>query len=84
MLLAVRQTRGSNAAGRMQNHQNKKLFRVSDHALVVYRGRRIIGVKHDEVSPWMVWDLEHVRWDKALPDEAKDFEQLPLAGHVDN
>ena len=79
------QTRGSDAAGRTQHqHANEKLFRVSDHALVVYRGRRIIGVKHHEVSPWLVWDFEHLRWDKAPPDEAKDFEQLPLAGHIDN
>ena len=85
MLLAVRQTRGFDAAGRMQHHHaNKKLFRVSDHALVVYQGRCIIGVKHHEGSPWLIWNFEHVRWDKALPDQAKEFKQLPLVGHVDN
>ena len=83
VLLAVNQTHGFDAADRMQN-ENKKLFRVSDHALVVYQGRSIVGVKHHEVSPWLVWNVEHVCWDKALRDEAKDFEQLPLAGHVDN
>ncbi len=85
MRLAVRQTCCFQAADRMQHHHaNKKLFRVGDHALVVYRGRCIIGVKHHEVSPWLAWNIEHVRWDKALPVEAKDFEQLPLTGHVDN
>ena len=65
-------------------HDVKKLFRVCDRALVVYRGLRIVGVKHHEVSPWLVWDIEHVRWGKALRSDAKDFEQLPLAGHIDN
>ncbi len=62
----------------------KKLFRVTDLALVVYRGSQIIGVKHSGLSPWLVWDQEHVRWDKALPKDARAFELLPLAGHVEN
>ena len=66
------------------HHENRKLFRVSDRALVVYRAGCIIGVKHREVSPWLVWNVEHLRWDKAVPSEARDFEQLPLAGHVDD
>ncbi len=62
----------------------KKLFRVTDLALVVYRGSQIIGVKHSGLSPWLVWDQESVRWDKALPKDARAFELLPLAGHVEN
>jgi hypothetical protein len=65
-------------------HANRKLFRVSDHALVVYQGRSIVGVKHREVSPWLIWNTEHLRWDKAVPSEARDFEQLPLVGHLDD
>ena len=61
-----------------------KLFRVTDLALVVYRGSQIIGVKHSEVGPWLVWDLGHVRWNKALPKDARAFERLPLAGYVEN
>lgn len=57
---------------------------MSDKALVVYRGIRLIGVKHHEVSPWLLWDSEHICWEKAPSSDAKDFEHLPLAGHVDN
>ncbi len=63
---------------------DKKLFRVTDNALVVYRGSRIVGVKHSELGPWLVWDLEHVRWTKALPEDARAFEDLPLGGSVEN
>jgi hypothetical protein len=58
----------------------KKLYRVADNALVVYHGKRIVGVKHRDVGPWLVWnDLRH-RWDKAVPDRNKEFEKLPLVG----
>ncbi len=63
---------------------DRKLFRVADLALVVYRGRKIIAVKHSEVGPWLAWDLEQVRWNKAIPEDAKAFELLPLAGSVEN
>ncbi len=63
---------------------DKKLFRVTDNALVVYRGSQIVGVKHSELGPWLVWDLEHVRWTKALPEDARAFEDLPLGGSVEN
>lgn len=63
---------------------NKKLFRVADRALVVYAGPKIVGVKHREVSAWLVWDRERLQWLKAPRDEAADFERLPLAGHLNN
>jgi len=62
----------------------KKLFRVTDNALVVYEGLAIIAVKHADGSPWLIWNTEHQRWDKALPERAKGFQHLPLAGHVEN
>jgi hypothetical protein len=62
----------------------KKLFRVADHALVVYSGTKIIGVKHREVSAWLVWDRERLDWLKAPRDEAAEFERLPLTGHLNN
>jgi len=65
-------------------HENRKLFRVSDRALVVYQGRSIIGVKHDAVTPWLIWNSEHLRWDKAVRSKARDFEGLPLVGHVND
>jgi hypothetical protein len=57
---------------------------VSDNALVVYQGACIIGVKHREISPWLVWDGEELRWHKALPRQAVDFDRLPLVGSVQN
>jgi hypothetical protein len=60
----------------------KKLFRLADQALVVYRGTLLIGVKHLAVSPWQVWNKNLLCWDKAPPDAARDFEHLPLAGSV--
>lgn len=63
---------------------DRKLFRVSDLALVVYRGSQLIAVKHTELGPWLVWDLEHVCWGKAVPADARAFDLLPLAGSVDD
>ena len=65
-------------------HANRKLFRVSDRALVVYQGKSIVAVKHHAVTPWLIWNSEHLRWDKAVRSDARDFEQLPLVGHLDD